>query len=201
MNTTAQTNIFGLVLAAGSASRFGSTKLLEKLDGIALVRRAVLSCNEVFGARTLLVLGHDWQQVLRTSELTSGYVVFNSDYRAGIGTSIAAGVRSLRQVADAIVVVMADQPLISPAHLRNLAARWSGSADEIVATAFATTSGPPVLFPHGCFDDLAQLDGDTGARQLLQDSRFRVRSVAFEDAAIDIDTPADLTRAANSARN
>jgi CTP:molybdopterin cytidylyltransferase MocA len=52
--------------------------------------------------------------------------------------------------------------------------------------------GPPVLFPHGTFDALGELTGDQGAKSLLQNSRFDVRTIPFEDAAVDIDTPADL---------
>jgi CTP:molybdopterin cytidylyltransferase MocA len=54
--------------------------------------------------------------------------------------------------------------------------------------------GPPVLFPRGAFDALGELTGDQGAKSLLQSSRFDVRTIPFEDAAIDIDTPADLDK-------
>ena len=61
-----------------------------------------------------------------------------------------------------------------------------------MATAYEDTEGPPVLFPTDAFDDLLNLDGDRGARSLLGDPRFKLRSVRFEAAAIDIDTPSDL---------
>ncbi len=88
----------------------------------------------------------------------------------------------------------ADQPLITTEHLRALEAAWSGADVEIVATAFADTLGPPVLFPSGCFDDLIGLRGDAGAKRLLEDARYSVKQVAFAGAAIDIDTPEDLER-------
>lgn len=201
MNNTATKNIFGLILAAGSASRFGSTKQLETVDGRPLVRRAVRLCNEAFGDRTLLVVGHDWQRVFHASGLSTGYLACNDSYATGIGSSIAAGIRALRHVADAVVVMMADQPLITVEHLRTLARTWTGADSEIVTTAFAATTGPPVLFPRACFAELVRLAGDSGAKPVLQDPRFTVRSVIFEAAAIDVDTPADLRRASSSARN
>ena len=201
MNDTATRKIFGLILAAGTASRFGSTKQLEVIDGLSLVRRAVLLCNDVFGENTLLVVGYDWQRVLRSSGLSAGFLACNDSHAAGIGTSIAAGIRSLRHAADAATIVMADQPMITASHLRALERAWSGADDEIVATAFAATTGPPVLFPRACFTELVKLADDAGAKALLRDPRFTVRSVAFEAAAVDVDTPADLSRAASSARN
>jgi len=99
------------------------------------------------------------------------------------------------------MVVLADQPLITTAHLDALRTSWSGATDEIVATAFDDVLGPPALFPSGCFDELAALQGDAGARQLLQDPRFTVQRIAFADAAIDIDAPEDLNRLQRSARS
>jgi molybdenum cofactor cytidylyltransferase len=87
---------------------------------------------------------------------------------------------------------LADQPLVTAEHLRQLIDSWSGLENEIVATAYSGTQGPPVLFPRDTFDALRSLTGDRGARTILDDSRFSLKTVQFEPAAIDIDTPADL---------
>jgi CTP:molybdopterin cytidylyltransferase MocA len=88
--------------------------------------------------------------------------------------------------------MLADQPLITAGHLRALIDNWSGADDEIVATSFAESVGPPVLFPRACFDDIAMLEGDSGGKQLLHDERFRLATIQFEAAALDVDTPEDL---------
>lgn len=201
VNGTATNDIYGMVLAAGSASRFGSLKQIEAVDGVPLVRRAVQLSNAVLGDRTLLVLGHEWREVCRASAAFDGFLTVNDRYSEGVGTSIAAGVRSIRHVASAIVLLLADQPLITPRHLSDLVGSWSGTDNEIVATAFAGTSGPPVLFPRACFGDLCRLEGDVGARKLLQDRRYKLTRLDFEDAATDIDTPSDLRHVGHSARN
>ncbi|MDH4003964.1 MAG: NTP transferase domain-containing protein, partial [Gammaproteobacteria bacterium] len=90
-----------------------------------------------------------------------------------------------------------DQPLITAHHLQALIDTWSGADDEIMATAFAGTTGPPVLFPRGAFEALGELSGDEGAKSVLRDPRFDVRTVPFEDAAVDIDTPTDLEKLAD----
>jgi CTP:molybdopterin cytidylyltransferase MocA len=185
-------NIFVVVLAAGSSRRFGSTKQLAMVDGQALVRRAVDVASEIGGERTVLVAGHDWQAIHEACEPLPGFLLVNDEHASGIGTSIALAARTLSHAASAILIVLADQPRVAAAHLRSLCAGWSGNRSEIVATGFDGTRGPPVLLPAACFDDLAALSGDRGAKALLADDRFKVVTVSCPDAAVDVDTPGDL---------
>ena len=184
--------IFATILAAGRASRFGSTKQTARYAGEPLARRAAAAARRAFGDRVLNVLGHDVAAVLRSLGSDGGFAIVNDNFEQGLGSSIACAARSCRKHADALVVVLADQPLVTAAHLRELAETWSGADDRIVATAFDDARGPPVLFPRKAFDELADLTGDRGAHSLLRDSRFDLRSIRFEPAAVDIDSPADL---------
>ena len=193
--------IFAAVLAAGSASRFGSTKQLAKLDGVPLVTRTAEIAAGACGDRTVLVLGHDWKSVNQAADLRSGFLVINNKHTDGIGTSIAMAVRSIRHAARALVVLLADQPMITAQHVRALCDIWSGADNEIVATSYAGTLGVPALFPNACFEDLAKLTSDKGAQHLLHDERFQVQTVDFEPAVIDVDTPEDLRRISRSARS
>ena len=184
--------VFAIVLAAGSARRFGSPKQLAALDGRALVERAVDAAAAACGDRLAVVVGHDSASVARVLQGLPGFVVANDSYSSGMGTSIAAAVQAVRHAAEAVLITLADQPLVTGAHLASLVAAWSGASDEIVATGFAGTSGPPVLFPSACFDELERLAGDRGPRPLLSDARFRTTIVDFEPAGVDIDTADDL---------
>ena len=184
--------IFATILAAGCASRFGATKQAAVLDGMPLVRKVAAEAAELCEDRVITVIGHDRENVMQAMRADSGFFVVNDNYRTGLGSSIAAAARACSHCADAMLLLFADQPLVTAQHLRALVDSWSGSDREIVATAFDGTRGPPVLFPRGAFDTLAGLQGDTGARALFRDPRFRTTSVHFEAAAVDIDTPADL---------
>jgi molybdenum cofactor cytidylyltransferase len=187
-----QQTIFAAVLAAGHSSRFGTTKQAVPLNGVPLVRRALDAATEVCENRVITVIGHDAAVVLKAMNANSGFVVVNEDYEKGLGSSIATAARVCYGSADALLLLLADQPLVTAQHLQQLIDTWSGSRDEIVATAYSGTQGPPVLFPHGAFDALRSLTGDRGARTILNDSRFSLKTVQFEQAAVDIDTPADL---------
>ena len=189
--------IFAVVLAAGRSERFGATKLAAEFDGEALVRRAVRTARRSVGDRVLLVTGHEAVRIIEAAGDVCRFVVVNERYNDGMGTSIAAAARALSNRAGAMLLMLADQPLITSQHLDALLGAWNGAPDAIVATAFAGTLGPPALLPQHCFADLAKLHGDDGARRLLQDARFTVTSVWNDDAALDIDTPADLDQAAS----
>lgn len=187
-------NVFATVLAAGSASRFGRTKQLEVVGGLPLVSRAMKVARQVCGTRTILVTGHDRVAVMNATGKDLSYMVVNEQHDDGIGRSIAAAARAIDHVADAMLILLADQPLVTAAHLESLLENWSGKDDEIVATSFTGTLGPPVLFPRAAFADLGKLSGDIGARDLLRSKQFDVKSVEFADAAVDIDTEDDLAR-------
>ncbi len=194
MNQLSKHRYFAVVLAAGRSQRFGANKQLQVLNGQPLVRHAAALARAVCGKNTLLIVGHEWRRVVAAADQQCQFVAINEDYGDGIGTSIAVAAKSLAHTADCMLILLADQPLISEDHLNALLSAWSGDDQEIVATAFAGTQGPPVLMPRAAFSELAMLEGDTGARKLLENPDFQLTTVWFDPAAIDIDSPDDLDR-------
>lgn len=185
-------HIYALVLAAGKSSRYGASKQLETYDGISLVARAVRLAEQTCGSQSVLVLGNDWRSVAASCSPLQGFFVVNPEFTAGISTSIAAGMRSICHVADAVLVMLADQPLITTEHLQALASDWERNPGSIIASHYSNTLGPPAIFPQKHFAALEKLEGDKGARQILQTAGDEVRKIDFADGAVDIDTPDDL---------
>ena len=184
--------VFAIVLAAGRATRFGSAKQLAAFDGAPLVVRAVRLAESVCGTHSVLVAGHEWQPVVAACAPLQGFFVNNSEHAEGMGSSIASGTRSIMHVADAVLLLLCDQPLVRRDHLERLLAVSRQDPGRIVASAYAGTAGPPILFPRRWFGDLAALQGDRGAREILEQAPDDVRVVTVEEAAIDIDRPEDL---------
>ena len=191
---SSQAVVCACVLAAGTSTRFGETKLVRNLHGKPLVQHALLASQGACEGRVTLVVGHDEAAVIAAASGHSDKVIINRDHQQGIGTSIAAAVRECRDGADAILIVLADQPLVTAAHLSQLIDQWSGADDEIIASAFEGVVGPPILFPKKTFAALCKLQGDTGAKKILSNDEFHVRSIDFPPAGMDIDTPGDLQR-------
>ena len=184
--------LFAIVLAAGTSSRFGTAKQLQTWRGMPLVRGATRLAEHAGGDRSLLVVGHEWQEVVNACRPLSGFIAVNESYREGIGTSIRCGVRRLAHVADGILLLLADQPLVTRPHLDRLCARWRESPDAIVASQYAGTLGPPIVFPTQDFGALCALAGDAGARSVVANAAGRVIGIECEAAAVDIDRPEDL---------
>lgn len=193
-------NIHAVVLAAGRATRFGKTKLLADYAGQPLVRRAAAAACGACPGNTWLVTGYAADAVVAATQGLLVQQVHNPDYAEGMGSSIARGVAACADGADAVIVVLADQPLVREPHLQALIDSWGSGLADIVATAFSGTRGPPVIFGRDYFAALCALQGDTGAKEILRRHADDVDSIACSDAAIDIDTPADLDALLNRER-
>ena len=181
-----------IVLAAGQSKRYGETKLLEEYDGRPLLQHALAAGQEACPGRVCLVTGHASENIINAASGLADDVVLNREYRNGIGSSIAKSVSHLREEASAVIIMLADQPLVTAAHIGQIIEKWGNDPDAIVATRYSGVDGPPVLFGHSYFAELCELEGDAGARHVLQAYQDAVRTVEFEQAAIDIDTPDDL---------
>jgi CTP:molybdopterin cytidylyltransferase MocA len=116
-------------------------------------------------------------------------IVTVDDRAKGMGDSLAAGIRALPAATEAVVVGLGDQPLIPSGVVRLLCERWRGGG----ARAVAPLDGHPVLFDRDTFTALAALDGDRGARLLLEWLGSELALVPVDEGAPrDVDTPAAL---------
>ena len=186
--------IYNLVLAAGSADRFGAPKQLAEFRGQSLLLRVLELSGQITGTETVLVVGAQWLRVVEECRTLNPFIVRNEHFESGMASSIATGIRAIQPVADAVLILLADQPMITAGHLKKLQKEWLASPESIVATEFADVAGPPVIFPAEYFDALLSLRGDRGARSIIKDNAEKVIKIPFADAAIDIDTPEDLRR-------
>lgn len=184
--------LYVIALAAGEASRFGSTKQLAEYAGEPLIRRAVRLAETACAERTVLVTGNDWKNVHDACAPLRGFLVRNEAYERGMGSSISCGVKAVADVADAVLLLLADQPLIDAEYIQEMIIAWNGSTDAIVCSEFSSTIGPPVIFPARYFNELMGLEGDRGARALLEAHMNHVIRIPCDAAATDIDTVGDL---------
>jgi molybdenum cofactor cytidylyltransferase len=185
-------NIYCVVLAAGESRRYGRTKLLEAYRGKPLLRHALEAAQIACPGRVCLVTGTDADAIHHAAGGLADTVVHNPAFKSGISSSIRSGVGACGEHADALLIVLADQPLVTAGHLSTLIETWESETSKIVVSAYSETIGPPVLFGRSYFGQLSELSGDSGAKSVLREHRASLRPVSFEPAAIDIDTPEDL---------
>jgi CTP:molybdopterin cytidylyltransferase MocA len=130
--------------------------------------------------------------------------IVNPEWNQGMGTSIATGVNAILRHApaiDAVLLMLADQPLVEGAALRRLLDAWTacqarsrgaGFPTDIAAAAYAGTIGVPAVFGRAHFAALCSLPSAAGAAGLLRQADAPVHRVVLPEAAVDIDTLDDL---------
>ena len=191
-------NIACIVLAAGASTRFGSRKQLHDLGDETLAHRAVRSAVECDFMRVILVTGADADAVQQSvSDFDSIVVAMNTQWETGLASSITTGLHALEsQSPDGILITVADQPLVDAACLRRLMDAFDDD-HRIVASGYSDTVGVPAVFGAEHVRDLSSLEGDRGAGSWLRARLEFVTIVSMPEAAVDIDTPADLDRISN----
>ena len=182
--------ISGIVLAAGTSSRFGRTKQLLEYRGKPLVQHAIDALGAV--DEIVVVLGHDAERVGGSLQLPpTGQIVLNPRYAEGQSTSLAAGLAACSPDSEATVILMADQPGIEPDHIARLVGVFRTTRAKIVRLRFRDGPGPALL-SREIWGRAKHLRGDTGARELMASHPDWVEEVEIDaEGPPDIDTPDD----------
>ncbi len=185
--------IAGIVLAAGTSSRFGRTKQVEVIAGKPLAQHAVDALTGAGLGEVIVVLGHD-AETLRSSVAlpANGRFVENPAFSTGMASSLTAGLDAASERAEAAVILLADQPGITPEHVRALVEAFEARRSRIVRLAFLDGPGPSLL-SRAIWPEARALEGDVGARALAERHPEWVEHVEIsENAPPDIDTVRDL---------
>ncbi len=193
--------VVGVLLAAGAGSRFGGgddrPKVLHPFRGRPLLTWPVAALREGGVDRVVVVLGARADEVAAGAELGAAQVVRCAEWSEGLSASLRAGVRDAAAGgADAVVIALADQPLLDArAVARLIAARAPSRLDALRAT-YAGVPAHPTLLESVTFGAVERLRGDAGARALLDDPALRVGLIACDGLGRpdDVDTPAALAR-------
>ncbi len=185
--------LFGLVLAAGSSSRFGRSKQLAQVNHVPLVLHAARLSLSVCDAGGLVVTGADHSSVIEALQKEGFRAVYNPAWQEGMGASLRQAVLAAPNSIAGLLILLADQPAVTREDMTRLRLAWQADPDRPAAAQYAGQSGVPAIFPASWREQLLQSRGDQGARNLLRDAAA-VTPVPMDNAAIDIDTPGDLER-------
>lgn len=187
--------VAGLLLAAGGGRRMGMPKALVPLGGSLLVERGAALLVDAGCAPVLVVLGAGSNEVLARGDLGAARPVINPGWEEGLGSSLRVGLAALvDEAAAAVVVALADQPLVGGGAIARLVEAWREGADVAVAT-YGGLPRNPVLLGRAVWAEVRKTAvGDAGARAFLRTIDERVVRVACDGtgAPDDIDTPEDL---------
>ncbi len=185
-------NIVGLLLAAGSATRFGADKLQHVLPhGVAMAVQAARHLKSHL-PRVVAVVKPGTQELSARLKAEGCEIAVCDSAAEGMGASLACAARAAGP-ADGYVVALADMPFVRPSTIAAVCDALAAGA-PLAAPYFRARRGHPVGMAGFFFEELTALRGDEGARRLLAANEARLRKIPVGDpgAVRDIDTPGDL---------
>jgi molybdenum cofactor cytidylyltransferase len=191
-----------VVLAAGASTRMGEPKQLLRLDGRTLLRRTVDTLLASPAWPVVVVLGAHMETIRPEVARLPVLIVENREWVEGLASSIRTGVSVLETFSlsiEAALLVLCDQPNLSPDAITRLIETHHRTGKSIVAAGYACPErgrgagppGPPALFARSHFHELMELRGAGGARPLLARHAELLATVDLPELATDLDTPAD----------
>jgi molybdenum cofactor cytidylyltransferase len=188
-----------LVPAAGMSTRLGRNKLLLLFKGKPLIAHAVDTLLASAVDEIVVVLGHEADQVRAAISETRVSFVENRAYHEGLASSIHAGFAAIPFSTDAIMIYLADQPLLEPGDV-NFLIRAFAEADRanksIVVPFFRGERGNPVIVNSSYKASILAIAGETGCRRVIKQNPDQVLTVEMETDHVirDIDTMDEYER-------
>jgi molybdenum cofactor cytidylyltransferase len=189
--------IEGILLAAGESRRMGFPKPLLRIEGETFIARTTAA---MLGAveRLIIVTGAHRERV-RAAIGQNGRVITvdNPNWHLGQLSSIKTGLAALTADSDAVVVHLADHPLVKPETVRSLVEEHKRTHQPIVVARHDGRRGHPVLFGRSTFGEILAAPENQGARVVVNADPGRVVYLDVDDPGVvlDLDTPADLAGA------
>ncbi|MGD0036868.1 MAG: nucleotidyltransferase family protein [Bacteroidota bacterium] len=191
INSASFPHIAVIVLAAGASTRLGTPKQLLKYNGITLLRKTIETALLSKVKSVYVVFGCEAEKMkVEVSDLSVDVVV-NPNWQRGISTSIRSGIQSLEPNIDAAIIVLCDQPKLSTDILNTLIDTYTSTRASIITCKYAGTVGVPALFDRRIFPELLSLEGNLGAKKIIEWYMKERIEIDFLGGEIDIDTIAD----------
>ena len=193
--------IAGIILAAGMSKRFGRPKQLLKIGGEFIINRVVDAALKSLLDSVILVLGHCHAEILPVLgdriKNPNLQMVINRDYKKGMSCSLRCGVLTVQSRSAAIMFLLGDQPLLDSETINLLIEQYRLSPKEICVPLCQGRRKNPTLFSSAYYDRLLTIEGDTGARAIIEGQPENVLFVEIgrPDCFQDVDTPGDLALA------
>ena len=181
-----------LIPAAGASERLGQAKQLVKHKGTTLIQNAINTAFSLDPREIIVVTGANAEAVNKAVLQPPVNWLHNPDWSNGMGGTIALGATAISPESTGLMILLCDQWKIQVSDLQLLAETWQSDPQRIVCATAEGINMPPVIFPASFFNQLTALEGSQGARSLLVKHTESLAAVLIKNAAIDLDTQAQL---------
>lgn len=186
-----------IILAAGASRRMGQPKQLIAFKGKPLLQNIIDNSQACSFATYVLVLGAHSDEIQKAIDPGRFNVIINEDWEEGMASSIRKGVEGsleINEELEHILVLLSDQPFVSSELIFEMIESHRQHGKLITACKYEDTVGVPAIFPRPLFQELCTLEGDRGAKVLINKYSDKLTVVPFEKGIIDLDKPEDYRK-------
>jgi len=187
---------FGLIiLAAGASERLGRPKQRLVYREETLLNRMIRSAVQLDNGPVIVVLGADADTKQQVDSRIIN--VINTGWKTGMAGSIKCGLEVLMKSfpeSEGVIITVCDQPFVTKELLQQMIDQYDRYRLPIIACSYGGVTGTPVLFHKSVFPELMMLEGDKGAKSIVQKQKDRTGLVNFPLGNIDIDTEEDYAK-------
>ena len=176
--------ISAILLAAGQSKRMsGENKLTKKIQGIPLIKRSVQNILKSSINELIIVVGHQKEIIEKLIDKNKKIkFVFNKDFESGMASSIKTGLDNLSNKTEAFFVCLGDMPLVNQIIYNQLIK--SKNNNEIIVPTYNGLQGNPILFSISMKEEIMKIQGDVGAKKILELNKNKVFVVETNNKSI-----------------
>jgi len=179
--------VSAILLAAGESKRLRMPKLLLPFGKSTILEQTIDNLLNSRVDEVIVVLGYRAEEMMRKLANRPVKIAINPIYHQGMSTSIVKGLSLVNNRAQAIMVALADQPLINSQTINRLIEESLGYDKGIVIPTYQAERGHPVIFASEYKEELLGLKGDIGGRQTIKEHPNDTLEVIADSKAITMD--------------
>ena len=173
--------VSGLVLAGGASTRLGQPKQLLPFGTTTLLGRVVAEARAASALdEVVVVIGGAATEVRRRVDLAGAKVIENPEFTQGCSSSYRTGLGAMDPRAQAVAVLLGDQPGVDRIVIDTVVDEWRRTRDRILLASYRTREGHPLVFARPLFDQLTALQGDKAAWKIVDAHRDWIRAVPVD---------------------
>ncbi len=175
--------ITAILLAAGESKRMnGENKLLKKVDRVPLIKHSVKNILNSSVDELIIITGHQSNEIKKIIDKNKKIkFVYNDKYKDGMSSSIKAGLQNLSKKTHAFFISLGDMPEVNKEIYNNLIKQLKNN--KIIVPTYKNKQGNPVLFSKSFKEKIMTIEGDIGAKKILEKHREIVLNVETNNYA------------------
>jgi molybdenum cofactor cytidylyltransferase len=176
--------ISAILLAAGQSKRMaGENKLAKKIQGVPLIKHSVKNILAASIDELIIVLGYQKEIIEKLIDKNEKIkFVFNKDFESGMASSIKAGLNHLSEDTEAFFICLGDMPMVNK-DIFNLLIK-SKNNREIIVPTYKNKQGNPILFSKSMKKKIMTIEGDAGAKKVLELNKDKTLNIETNDQSI-----------------